>query len=797
MFDYTNQQHFQFGYARPGRALTNENVEWMCLRKNPEDLFVAKYGRATTKYASWREANKAAALTILKNCRDQELKPLICYSGGLDSEIVLVAFLEAREELDSNFPIDIATLVLEGDVNRHDTDFVDRFKDRLSTLGHSPMGLQFHSRKLDAVKFWNSPEFLALAKETQIVSPIVICQAWLCGEMLRENARYLPVIGQGEIHLVKETSNDYQPGVSPYVPSMWKIAETENLCGLFRYFIARNAPAVPGFFQFLPEQFEAQLRTNPILHELVSHSRVGKLGTRSSKREIVLHDYPELEARPKFHGFEPIENEHDLWRKRLNEMMPECEGHWYLDVYSLYRGLRPETPGVFQHGDWTFTIGRDGRHRQQRHDEDDIFTSEWATTTNPILSGWNSVEANAADEAALMEIEDSMQKLLSTGATHYLLHDGSLIARWFFALKPDLLVIGAAQIPRLRPQEVVAEVFETDLCDRNSLMLFLLAKSAKGTISNWSDSRLILPALNARVEIEPNLVWIENEREARLAFSMRSMFKESELAIPFCDYGIQAAVAKGLRKICPTNWTRVVESRVSKLESAVDSEVVTRLVSQANVARRRVDSYFESLARPSVTTMNSSVTLPSSTVKLGRGLDGIELAFASNGLVSIPVDEWLTRAKASTPDLKLGGNLFYRQTIHGRQLIAENFRAAVALQSPDGETLCSACVQILDAEPDGTLRIRGVNTEAPFRKQGHAKKLLVRLTNSLRTSAAICSRFSSVEVWAAPEIVSAFTAAGFRPDNHRSPRTEPLYIVSQNQLVPSNRTLHPMVLSLR
>lgn len=807
MFDYTYQQHFQFGYARPGRAMTSENVQWMCHRKNREDVFVAKYGRATKKLRSWREANKAAALTILKNCREQKLKPLICYSGGLDSEIVLMAFLEARKEFDSSFPIDIATLVLEGDLNRHDTDFVDRFKNRLTTMGHSAGGLEFHSRKLDAIEFWNSPEFLALAKETQIVSPIVNCQAWLCGEMLRENSSYLPVIGQGEIHLVKDTPNDYQPGVSPYLPSTWRIAETENLCGLYRYFIARNAPAIPGFFQFLPEQFETQLRTNPILHELLSHSRAGKLGTRSSKREIVMHDYPELEARPKFHGFETIEREHDVWRKRLNEMMPECEGHWYLDVFTLYRSLQPEVPGVFEHGDWSCTIGRNGNYRQRRLDEDDIFTTEWKTTTNPALAGWNSIpdfpagaplEPNSTESEcvdAFNEIETSIRKFLSTNSNQILLHDGSLVARWFLALKPDLNVIGAAQVPRLRPATVVPEIFETDLCDTNSLLLFLLAKSAKPRIG--TGSRLIVPKLNARVESEANPVWIENEREARLAFSMRSIFHESELAIPFCDHELQSAVARGLRQIGPANWLRALESRVTQLESSVLSEDVSRFVSQADATRRRVDSYFESLAGPSLATMNSSVTLPRSSVEIGQGLEGVESAFLSNGLIPIPIDEWLTRAKASTPDLKLGGNLFYRQTVHGRKLIAKNFRATAGLRSASGELVCCACVQILDPEPSGTLRIRGVVTEPPFRNQGYAKELLIRLTDAIRSSTMICSRFSTVEVWAAPEIVNAFTAAGFRPDNHRSPRNEPLFISSENRLITSNRILQPMVMSLR
>ena len=195
--------------------------------------------------------------------------------------------------------------------------------------------------------------------------------------------------------------------------------------------------------------------------------------------------------------------------------------------------------------------------------------------------------------------------------------------------------------------------------------------------------------------------------------------------------------------------------------------------------------------------MNSSTVLPIASSQIGSGLECSEAEFASSGLTSIPIEEWLSRAKLATPDLKLGGNLFYRQTVYGRQLISSNFRKAVALKSSAGETLCSACIQVLDPTPDGTLRIRGVTTEPPFRNRGYATDLLVRLTTALRSSPTICSQFAKVEVWAAPEMVKAFSAAGFLLDNHRSPRSEPLYIPSENTLVSSDRILQPMFLSLR
>lgn len=789
MFEYTRSQHFQFGYAKPQRPLTDENVSWMSRRQAKDEIFVAKYGRAETKLPSWRVANKQAAIAILEDCRRRSLTPLVCYSGGLDSEIALVAFLEARKETDPDFPISVVTLYLDGDLNSHDTKFVEIFKSRLSDFGFSEKGLTFYRRQLNAIDFWNSEEFLALAKETQIVSPIVLCQLWLCAEMLKENPQFLPIIGQGEIHLVKDTSERYVPGVSPYTPTVWRIVETENLCGMYRYFIKRGAPAIPGFFQYLPEQFESQLRTNSVIHELLSHCRVGKLGTRSSKREIVMQDYPELESRPKFHGFETIEAAHDLCRKRLGELMPECEAHWYQDVFSLYQNLRPNLKGPFTHKDWSFALGRDGELFQQRRDCDDIFASEWHTRKNtPPEIPLNDVFKKA---------EEALVEFVKTSEPCTLLHDGSLVARWIHGLCPGLPLVGAATVSRMRSHEIVTDVFETDICDSGSMLLYRMAKMLKGT--NGA-SRILIPRLHSRMETSARTVWIESEREARLAFGLRKLFDESNLALPYCNSGllesVQHAVAALTQKFGTDAWTTKLKERVSELETRSDAPESGHLVYQAEIGLRKIDSCFFSLANPSVATMNSSFVWPITDAKIGTGLDGLDRTILASGLTPIPIDEWLRWAKFGAPDLKLGGNLFYRQTVHGFGLIAKNFRQAVALKSQRGETICVACIQILDSEPNGTLRIRGVTTPIEFRRKGHASKLLRSIANALRSNKEICERFSKVEVWAATEVVPAFETAGFIKSNDLDPRDEPVYLVAENKLATSGRVLQPMILPL-
>ena len=829
LFEYTWKQHFQFGYAKPGRPLLRENVRWLAKRQQPDEVFVAKYGRSQSVFPSWRDANCEAARRILLKCHELSLRPLILYSGGLDSEIVLLSFLEARRSLSAqghlphDLAMDVATFRLAHDLNRHDIEYVGKFRSRLNEFGHSEAGLSFHERELDPIQYWQTDEFMKLALQTQTVSPIVVCQMWLCEQMLSERSDYLSIIGQGEIHLVKQTPNDYEPGISPYLPTSWSIVETENLCGLYRFFIERGQPAIPGFFQYLPEQFESQLRTNRVLHELIATQRIGKLGTRSSKPEILAFDYPELEKRPKFHGFETIEAEHDRVRKHLGTVMAECEGHWYKEVFELYRDVRPPEPESHTpFGDCRFLLGKPGEpSRARRLDVHDIFATEWGNSES-FFKSWNAA-SHISLEAAGEHFTEMVRKFLRSHPDAALFHDGSPLATWIHSLlrestSSEIRIVDARTIPRLTAHEVCRDLFTTELS--GDVDLYLQFKACAAFLENNSGS-LILPRWNPRLHSESifrsnvSYSWIESEKESRLLASLASLVGPQALSRIVCPWTNQDIVSAGislLRKLhhvdqseqkadC-SSWPEWLARQAERVSESSEVQQTSQLSkTRYEAVRHRTQGLLDQVPHPKLPYMNSTTVLRldrdlSSAPKLKTGIAAIRRSLSAHGLHELSLSDWIELATVGAKDFRLGGNLFYRQTIRGRDLLSQDSRIAIALRR-DGQIVSAALLQVLDPDGEndrGVLRIRAVTTNFEARQRGFAKELLKLLTKA--AGETLSTSFKRIEVWAAPEITSSFLAAGFQPASHLQDRAELVHDVHLDRLIESDRRLQPLIFEL-
>lgn len=211
-------------------------------------------------------------------------------------------------------------------LNSHDLEYVKKF-----AYEHN---IKIHYHDLSILDFWNSKIMLDIADSVSSVSPILASHLWLA-----EQIKGVPVIAQGEPHLKKSIPDSYIPGVSPYIESSWHLVESERLCSLYQYFIQKNKPAVPGFFQYLPEQIYSFCFANKMMTNLVENKIVGKLGTRSSKNQMIHQFYPEIQSRPKFTGFEKIEVQHNFWRQFLANRFPNSDHHYKVEYEDLRKML--------------------------------------------------------------------------------------------------------------------------------------------------------------------------------------------------------------------------------------------------------------------------------------------------------------------------------------------------------------------------------------------------------------------------------------------------------------------------
>ncbi|MDX9730528.1 MAG: hypothetical protein RBT63_02050 [Bdellovibrionales bacterium] len=843
-FEYTSQNHFQFGYRDPITLTTR----WMNRRFHEKELFTVRYGRATRHFATWREANREAARLILSSAHSKGLSPIVCYSGGLDSEIMLTAFLEAALEDSStrpNSPFSVATLNLIDSngqaLNAHDTDYIRAYRESASQE-LDRLRVSFRSHDLNLEEFWPKfrPEFrpgfqqedltslstsklnanrdslLSLADETQIVSPQLLCHIWLCEQIHKEQiqnneAQALPIIGQGELYLAKTLPPHYVPGKSEYAPSTWSVVETENLCGLYRFFIGRNRPAIPGFFQYLPEQFETHLRLNPVLHELISHRREGKLSTRTSKPDILAHDYPELEPRPKFTGFEKVDELHTKWRQFLSERRPACESKWEQDVYALYRDLQPlPQDGPLRFADWQAAWGMDGRVSSRRVHHQDVFATEWVDSQFPrkawTKSKTSQTSASSDDlvSALLPMLLPSPQTIPET--TLVLLDDGSPFAH---LLQEEIIrKATSCKLTLIRPTglEPLPSVFET-LANGGDADIDAILATLRAHLPVHLDTtnplHVIIPRFGPRLgsrifEIDGRTIWLENERSAfltRRLLELQNSLKANSLTwvLPWTHSAFtELALSLGERnELAASVSASECSSEFETLKSRIQAELLLR-------------------ATPANAFQASAFDLTNGDTGLTGGL--AELAALAAPALSenrdyslrvVPTSRWLEAVTLDTPETRLGSNLFFQQRLSGLALLRPETRISFALVSTRDETeVAWAHIHILKGPPHGSLRVRGVVTRPDLRRQGLAtlllRELTTRLTTQLKTArlqdADFLAGYQTIEVYASKEIRPAFSQAGFQDDPTRPTKAEDIYDPKTDRLVSGPRLLYPMKL---
>lgn len=297
MFEYTRDNHFRFGYYNAFASA----AEWFACPLGREDKqWMVEFGACTRKPGSFREECYRAAMEITDSTDET---PNIMFSGGCESEIVVRAFR------DQCLPFKVSILQFTGNLNLHDIAFAVTFCEQNE--------IPYDIYRLNVKDFLDF-EVYQYANRTQSVSPQFCTTMWLADQI-----DGLPILGSGEPYVRKSLPFDYVPGESPYEPSPWFFEEKEKVQAWYRHFMNQERPAIPGFFQYTPELMYAFLN-HPVVHELVTDQKIGKLSTVTSKSRIYYHEFPDMTPRPKFTGFEKIPE----WDETVREVL--------LDEYGAY-----------------------------------------------------------------------------------------------------------------------------------------------------------------------------------------------------------------------------------------------------------------------------------------------------------------------------------------------------------------------------------------------------------------------------------------------------------------------------
>lgn len=314
----SHDNHFVFGYRGVvHRDSSGKRVELpFSFRTSPDDEWYVRYGRCQRQPLDFRRE----CLETAKLIRASTKLPIdLLYSGGVDSEVVLRSFLAA------DIPVRVNTLRFAKGKNQHDIDWVER---TCRELGLTPRYFE-----LDVEEFWQT-DADEYAERTQCVSPQLLTTMWLADQV----DGYC-ILGSGENFIVKTRPKNYQPGLSPYLRSVWHLYEKEKVASWYRHFIARERDACPGFFQYTPELMLAWF-LDPIACDLWNDRRIGKLNSASSKLEQYQQHFP-IADRPKYTGFENVAAADAACRTRLREKFGGCDFMVKTPVPKLVLELAP------------------------------------------------------------------------------------------------------------------------------------------------------------------------------------------------------------------------------------------------------------------------------------------------------------------------------------------------------------------------------------------------------------------------------------------------------------------------
>lgn len=270
--ELSKNNHMVWGY---------NDVPWSS-RTSPYDRFFVTYGKIKEKL-SFRESCISAADQISEKARQLNKKPLVFFSGGIDSEAIVYSFLLSKKDFS------IVHLRYNRNLNDHEYHYVKKISERYN--------LDIIFFDIDIMDFLLKEETLkkSLRDNGRMIELHALTSIT---EKIKDN--FFPVLDHPGTYLCREEPDMSKPG-------NWFYKEYEHRMFYYNYCLNENLDACPSFFLWNPEIMYSWL-TDPLIQDLVNDRIPGKITCRTSTIKLYQNTFPEyfFEERTKYTGYEYV-----------------------------------------------------------------------------------------------------------------------------------------------------------------------------------------------------------------------------------------------------------------------------------------------------------------------------------------------------------------------------------------------------------------------------------------------------------------------------------------------------------
>lgn len=249
-------------------------------RQTGNQEFKTYFGKCNKPVKSFKEELRDAASSTLEH--HSGLKPNIFFSGGVDSEIMLRAYL------DIGYKPEVTIVRYENDYNLYDVSY--------AVTACSILNVDYKIVDFNLSKFYeNDAERLSELAQIDRPRALPYCK-------FIEMSDGFPILGASDLTLHRTTPEYVKDENGEWVVLCW-----EHDIGWSKFSRAIDKPAVAEWFKWTPGLVASYLNLN-WFNNLVHDRYYGKTGCNSTKIIGYREAYPDLIERRKQTGFEKIDH---------------------------------------------------------------------------------------------------------------------------------------------------------------------------------------------------------------------------------------------------------------------------------------------------------------------------------------------------------------------------------------------------------------------------------------------------------------------------------------------------------